>query len=90
VSADDFRLLTIVLTLAACLLVPAAIYRRVRTPAVLLIVVVLILQYIGASLAVADTEGHPMVWYRTPRIFVAAVVSLVYVAVAFRLPPGRD
>lgn len=82
-SADDFRLLTIGLTLLAGLLFPWAIYHRTHTRAALLVVVVLVVNFMGASLAIADSIGEPLVWYRTPRIFVSSVLALVYVAIAF-------
>lgn len=85
-SADGFRLLTIFVTLLAGLLFPWAIYLRTKTKEALLVVVVLTINFLGASLAVADSIGHPIVWYRTPRIFVASVLALVYVAVVARHP----
>lgn len=88
-SADTFRLIAISLTLLACLTMPWAIYRRVKSEAVVLVVLVLVLQYVGAALAAADSLGEPIVWYRTPRIFAAAVISLVYVCWAFSRPPTR-
>jgi hypothetical protein len=81
-STDEFRALTLVLTVLAMLTVPAAIWLRVKSPAVLLIVVVLTLQYIGSTIALAREEGEALEWYGTPRIFAAATVSLLYVLFA--------
>jgi len=44
---------------------------------------------VGASVAIADSIGEPIVWYRTPRIFVASVLALIYCVIAFTSPPRR-
>jgi len=79
VDADTLRYVTIVLTLLACLLTPRAVYRRVPSNAAALIVMVLVIQYVGATVAVVDSIGQPIVWYRTPRILLASILSLLYV-----------
>jgi len=89
VSADEFRYLTIALTLLAGLLFPWAIYLRTRTNAAVLVVIVLVINFVGASVAIADSIGEPIVWYRTPRIFVASVLALIYCVIAFTSPPRR-
>jgi hypothetical protein len=83
VTSDEFRYMAIVVTLLAGLLFPWAIYYRTRTPAALLVVLVLVINFVGASVAIADSLGEPLIWYRTPRIFVASVLALIYCAIAF-------
>jgi len=85
-SGDTFRLVTIALTLLAGLLFPWAIYLRTQTRAALLVVIVLVINFLGASVAIADSFGEPIVWYRTPRICVASLLALAYCAIAFRAP----
>ncbi len=86
-SVDDFRIMTICLTLLSGLLFPWAIYHRTQTRAALLVVVVLVINFVGASVAIADSFGDPLVWYRTPRIFVADVLALIYCGIAWLPPP---
>jgi len=82
-TADTFRYITIALTLLAGLVFPWAIYYRIRTHAAVLVVTVLVINFLGASVAIADSIGEPIVWYRTPRIFVASVLALIYCVIAF-------
>jgi len=89
-STDDFRTATVVITLIAGLLFRWAIWLRVKTPAAFLVVLVIVINFMGASVALADIPaGAPLVWYRAPRIFAASVIALVYCFIAFRHPRRR-
>lgn len=81
-----FRGVTIALVFLACWLLPKVLLERFPTHRVWLIVLLVEVQFIGAAIAVGDASrsSHPMVWYRTPRIFVSAVIALAYVWLARR------
>lgn len=85
-SPDEFRFLTLALTLIACLTMPHAMMRRHPNPATGLVVIVLVTQFIGAAIAVTEHMGEPIVWYRAPRICFAAVVAIVYAWFAWTHP----
>lgn len=82
--ADELRLLTLGLSVVACALLPAALVRRVGVGwPVVLIIILVELQFVGSMIAVMDNFGNELVWYRTPRIMIAAIVALAYCAVSF-------
>lgn len=83
---DTFRYITLGFNLLACLVFPWAIWYRNRSFLSLLIIILVLVQFVGASLAITDNLGGPIVWYRTPRIFLADIIALIYAGVAFAGP----
>jgi hypothetical protein len=86
---DDVRLVGLLLTMLAVAVFPAAVWRRTRTPIALLVIVVMELQFIGAMGAIVDHLGEPLEWYRTPRVIVASVLTLIASGWIFATEPRQ-
>lgn len=81
---EAFRILTMLLVLAAMCWLPGALKLRVPTRRMWLVLVALELQLAGACIVIVQVLHQPLVWYRTPRIFVSAVLLLIYCWLSYR------
>lgn len=82
-APDIFRAITLFLTLIASVRIIPALWERVPTNRAWLIIGVLEIQFIGATVAIVDAWGGPLVWWRTPRILIADVLALIYVELVY-------
>ncbi len=87
-STEDFRVLTIAVTLVTMTLLPFAIWHRHKHPMVLLLAIVSTILFVGEVVAIVEQieARSPIVWYTSPLTLAADLVALIYCALAFALP----
>lgn len=87
---DSLRVVTLLVALLAMATFPSAIWLQGRPRSAWLAVAGCELLLLAAALGVLDHLGEPIVWHRTPLVFVASTFILAFSATVIYQRGGRS